>query len=121
MKKTVCILFTVLFLSSISAYGQNATALSGRYNLSSMELDGFELDEEMIALMGINFADCYIEFFDNGKCLLRMEDDIDEGMYKVDGRTLTIIESDGTTNTAAIDGNSISIFIDYVKLIYVKK
>ena len=121
MKKTVYILFMVLFLTGISVYWQNAADLSGKYYLSSMELDGYAMDEEMMSLMGINSTDCYIEFLANGKCLLCMNDDISEGEYKVDGKALSIIDDEGTTDFGEINGNIISISSDEFKMVFAKK
>ena len=120
MKKAVCVLFTVLFLSGI-AYGQNAAALSGKYYLSSMELEGYTLDAEMMALIGMKPDDCYIEFMANGKCVMRMDDDIGGGTFKVEGRTLTITDDEGTADKGVIDGNKVSIENDEVKMIFEKR
>ena len=119
MKKAICALMAALFLSTL-AYGQNA-ALSGRYYLSAMIIEEEEFSMEMLELIGLKPESWYMEFFQGGIFNMQIEDEGMSGTYRVEGKTLTIIDEDGNADEAVIEGNTISLIGDDSKMIFTKR
>ena len=123
MKKTIwVVLALLLFLCAIGAVsGDENAALSGKYYLSSMELEGELFDEELLELLNFDLNDCYIEFLDGGKCIMHLDGKAIAGTYKADGETFTIIDDDGSVDDGVIEGNKVSLVGDDAKMTFTKK
>ena len=118
MKKAICVLLAALLLSAF-AYGQNA-ALSGKYYLSAMIIGDEEFDIEMLELIGLEPGSWYMEFFQGGKFTMQIEDEEMSGTYRVNGKTLTIIDEDGNADEAVIEGNTITLIGDDAEMVFTK-
>ena len=118
MKKMLFVLLTVLFITG-AAYSQNA--VSGRYYLSSMIMDDFIFDSELLALLGIDTLDCYIEFLGNGNCIMHIDDETTNGTYIINGNNITITDSEGFVNDGKIEVNSVSVISDEGEMIFTRR
>jgi len=143
MKKSIAILLVLILSVSVFA-SCGGSSLSGKYFVTEVEGDdgklikvedyvnevkamyeeyGMEFDESEIYSV---FEGNYIEFFKDGKFKIVAidEDDVD-GTYKVDGKTITLInpdEDDGEIEIKGkIDGKKIIFEEEYFKAVFEKK
>jgi len=89
-----------------------AQAPTGKYNLVSIESeDGNDL-KAFFELMGFDLGNFYIEFKDEGKCIIMValdgNDEAQEGTYKMDGKNI-IFSIDNDKLTGTIEDNKITI------------
>ena len=118
MKRTIWIVFAVFFLFSVSV---GAATLTGKYYLISMEIEGETFNDKLLTSVGFDLDDCYLEFLDSGKFILRIMDDVGEGIFKVDGKTITITGEGDFVDIAMIDGNKITLGDDEAIMIFEKR
>jgi len=109
-KALVGILTLLLMLSLLTACtannsgGNTATTLTGKYMLVSITAEGETHDEAALAAIG---ADSFMEFLDEGKCSFTFFGDAQEGMFTVDGSSVTVT-IDGEGLTGKVEGNKIT-------------
>ena len=114
MKRTAKILLSVLVILSILAClaACGSKGPSGTYKLVSMEMDGEELDADMIEEYGMEIT---ITFNSDGTGTIDMAGDREEFEWK--GNTITV---DGEESTFKLDGNKLTIEEDGMKMVFSK-
>ena len=114
MKRTAQILLSVLVILSILAClaACGSKGPSGTYKLVSMEMDGEELDADMIEEFGMEIT---ITFNSNGTGTLNAMGEKEEFEWK--GNTMTV---DGEESTFKLDGNKLTIEEDGTKMVFSK-
>lgn len=115
MKRTAKILLSVLVILSIlaclAACGSKGQP-SGTYKLVSMEMDGEELDADMIEEYGMEVT---ITFNSDGTGSLNMMGEKEEFEWK--GNTMT---ADGEEVEFKLDGNKLTLEQDGTKMVFSK-
>ena len=116
MKKTIIFILMVILGVSLSA--QSQTALTGKYMLTALEIEGVDL-LEALAELGLDTDDNYIELLDGGKFRMVMFDDENEGVFKFNGNSI-IMTVDGEDLEAVISGGKITIEEDGNVMVFQK-
>ena len=110
MKRKVALLtvlviaITVIGVTTLMSCGGGEKGLTGRYQLTSLVVDGEELFNEFKDA-GMDMDDMYIEFSSGNKYKVSAMDEVDEGTYEMKGKKLTFdVAMEGT-----VDGKKITL------------
>jgi hypothetical protein len=107
-KATALLLLLMLGLTLLAGCGGNDTTLTGKYKLTSMELDGedflADLDE-----YGWEASDLYqLEFLSGGKCKVMSYGEEESVTFKVSGKTVKLDFGEGDVWDGTIDGDKLN-------------
>jgi len=112
MRRTIGLLLVfmlcVTLLAGCGGGGGDNGGLSGKYVLTSMEMDGEDLSA-IYAEMGMSMESMYLEFKGGGKCTIAIMDEAGEGTFKVDGKTVTVSADGEELFKGTIEGNKIIV------------
>lgn len=119
MKKTVstvlCLVLVLGVVFSLTACGSN---VAGRYELTTMEMDGQVIDIEKMKILAGEDIEMYIELREDGTAILKMNEEITDMLW-ADGK---IWPKHNTTDVSSlvIDGTVLTMERDGFKLIFEK-
>ncbi|MDR0490885.1 MAG: hypothetical protein LBH28_06545 [Oscillospiraceae bacterium] len=109
MKRSVALLLAlVLCITILAACGGDGTNLTGKYALTSMELEGTDMTGPLREA-GMSTDGMYIEFLSGGKFRMSLMGNGAEGTYTLDGSKITLTAEGGSMPLATISGNKITM------------
>ncbi|WP_310604706.1 hypothetical protein [Anaerosporobacter sp.] len=110
MKKLSCLLAVILVMAmAFTACGSSDKLAGKKFVLDSMKMAGMTISASDLELNGsIEHGALYLEFKKDGKAIISVDGEANEGTYTLSGKNLTLI-GDGEEMKGIVDGNTITI------------